>query len=219
MILQRIGGAVLSIATALTLAACDAKTPDYKSIWSTTPTTSTTPVDKASLIPFPDYLNKLGVQSKQVVPDQLTDLKVSLPRPPGWTGYKNLNYSPGTVTIAKNDTYPLAMLMVFQLSGDFDVKDALKHSDTDALLSENFKKLYSSSEDFQGYPSAMIEGSYDLHNRRMQSYNRIVIAQPSPPRPGIHYLIQLTVTTYAEQAKEQAGDIETIIKGFSVGPK
>ena len=37
-------------------------------------------MDKASLIPFPDYLNKLGVQSKQVVPDQLTDLKVTLPR-------------------------------------------------------------------------------------------------------------------------------------------
>ncbi|TXH17720.1 MAG: hypothetical protein E6R06_28280, partial [Mycobacterium sp.] len=65
MIPQRIVGALLSVATALTLAACDAKTPDYKSIWSTTPTT--TPVDKASLIPFPDYLNKLGVQSKQVV--------------------------------------------------------------------------------------------------------------------------------------------------------
>ncbi|MBN9636452.1 MAG: LpqN/LpqT family lipoprotein [Actinobacteria bacterium] len=217
MILLR--AAAVSVSIALALTACDAKTPDYKSIWSTTPTTTTTPVDKAGLIPFPDYLNKLGVQSKQVVPDQLTDLKVTLPRPQGWTGYKNLNYSPGTVAIAKNDTYPLAMLMVFQLSGDFDVKDALRHSDADALLSDNFKKLYSSGEDFQGYPSAMIEGSYDLHNRRMQSYNRIVIAQPSPPRPGIHYLIQLTVTTYAEQAKDQAGDIEAIIKGFSVGPK
>ncbi|MUL49563.1 hypothetical protein FZI85_29320 [Mycobacterium sp. CBMA293] len=203
-------------AIALTLAGCGAKTPDYKSIWSTTPTTTTTPVDKASLVPFPDYLNKLGVQSKQVVPDQLDDLKVNLPRPPGWTAYKNLNYSPGTVVIAKNDTYPLAMLMVFQLSGDFDVKDALKHSDADALLSENFKKLGSSSDDYQGHPSSMIQGSYDLNNQRMQSYNRIVITKGNPPKPGISYLIQLTVTAYAEKAKEQANDIEAIIKGFSV---
>ncbi|MDR3659084.1 MAG: LpqN/LpqT family lipoprotein, partial [Mycobacterium sp.] len=76
-----------------------------------------------------------------------------------------------------------------------------------------------SDKDYQGYLSTMIEGSYDLNGRRMQSYNRIIIAQGTPPKPGMRYLIQLTVTTYAEHAKDQAGDIEQIIKGFSVGPK
>ena len=205
-------------ATVLTLAACGPKTPDYRSIWSTTPTT-TTSVDKSTLVPFPDYLAKLGVQSEQVVPGGLTDLKVTLPRPQGWTEYKNPNYSPGTVVIAEHDTYPIAMLMVFRLSGDFNADEAVKHADADALLSENFKKLDGSYEKFRGFPSSMIEGSYDLNGQRMQTYNRVVIATSTPPKPGIHYLIQMTVTGYADKAKDQAPDIEAIIKGFSVGAK
>jgi hypothetical protein len=209
--LRRVGAVTAAV---LTLAACAPKTPNYQSIWSTAPTT--TAVDKSQLVPFPDYLAKLGVQSEQVVPGSLTDLKVNLPRPPGWTEYKNLNYSPGTVVIARNDTYPIAMLMVFRLSGDFNVDDAIKHADADALLSQNFTKLNGSTDQFEGFPSSMIEGSYDLNGQRMQSYNRIVIAQPTPPKPGVRYLVQLTVTTFAQKAKDQAADIEAIIKGFSV---
>ena len=221
MTLRRVGAvaaAALTLAAGVsTLAGCGPKTPNYQSIWSTTPTT--TPVDKSTLVPFPDYLTKLGVQSEQVAPGGLTDLKVTLPRPHGWTEYKNPNYSPGTVVIAEHDTYPIAMLMVFRLSGDFDVDEAIKHADADALLSENFKKLDASTEKFQGFPSSMIEGSYDLNGRRMQSYNRVVIATSNPPKPGIHYLIQMTVTTYEEKAKDQAPDIEAIIRGFAVSAK
>jgi hypothetical protein len=210
--LRRVGAVAAAV---LALTACGPKTPNYQSIWSTSPTT-TTSVDKSQLVPFPDYLSKLGVQSQQVVPGGLTDLKVDLPRPHGWTEYKNPNYSPGTVVIAEHDTYPIAMLMVFRLSGDFDADEAVKHADADALLSENFKKLDESQDKFQGFPSSMIEGSYDLNGQRMQTYNRVVIATSNPPKPGIHYLIQMTVTGYAEKAKEQAPDIEAIIKGFSV---
>ena len=49
----------------------------------------------------------------------------------------------------------------------------------------------------------MIEGSYDLNGQRMQSYNRVVIATGTPVRPnlpGQQYLIQLTVTGFADQA-------------------
>jgi hypothetical protein len=54
----------------------------------------------------------------------------------------------------------------------------------------------------------------------MHSYNRIVIATGAPVKPGAggqRYLIQFTVTGYADKAAEEAPDIETIIKGFSVG--
>ena len=54
--------------------------------------------------------------------------------------------------IAKGDTYPTAMLMVFQLTGDFDVAEAVKHGDADAELSENFKKLNASNDDFERLP-------------------------------------------------------------------
>jgi len=104
---------------------------------------------------------------------------------------------------------------VFRLTGDFDVNEAIKHGYADAELSENFKRLYASTENFKGFPSSMIEGSYDLHDSRMHSYNRVVIPTGAPP--GNHrYLVQFTVTGYAEKAAEEAPDIEAIIGGFDV---
>jgi hypothetical protein len=52
----------------------------------------------------------------------------------------------------------------------------------------------------------------------MQSYNRIVFPTGSPPA-NQRYFVQLTVTTFADKAAEQAPDIEAIIKGFTVTPK
>ena len=92
------------------------------------------------------------------------------------------------------------MLMVFQLSGgDFDAKKAIEHGNADAKLSENFKQLNASIDDFKGFPSSMIEGSYDLNGKRMHSYNRVVIATGSPPA-NQRYLVQFTVTGYADKA-------------------
>jgi len=107
------------------------------------------------------------------------------------------------------------MLMVFKLHGDFNVDEALKHGFADAELSQNFRRLNASTEKFRGFPSAMIEGSYDLNGARMHTYNRIVIATGAPPERN-RYLIQFTVTGYADKAAEEAPDIESIIKGFTV---
>ena len=64
----------------------------------------------------------------------------------------------------------------------------------------------------------MIEGSYDLNGQRMHSYNRIVFATGSPPA-NQRYLIQFTVTGYADKAAAEAPDIEQIIGGFNVAKK
>jgi hypothetical protein len=114
------------------------------------------------------------------------------------------------------------MLLVFQLDGNFDTKEALKHANGDAELSENFKQLNASTDNFRGFPSSMIEGTYDLNGQRMQSYNRIVFATGTPARanlPGQTYLVQLTVTSFADQAQADGPDIETVIKGFTVAKK
>ena len=125
-----------------------------------------------------------------------------------------MNLSPGTRTIAKGDTYPTAMLLVFQLDGNFDVAEALKHANGDAELSANFKQLNASTDNFRGFPSSMIEGTYDLNGHRMQTYNRIVFAR-APPPANQRYLVQLTVTAYANEAAD-GPDIEAVIKGFNV---
>ncbi|MDX1890396.1 LpqN/LpqT family lipoprotein [Mycolicibacterium sp. 050158] len=206
---------------ALALAGCAPTEPDYKSIWTTT-TSATATSSAEKPISLSTWFENAGVTGAPVAPDKLTDLAVTVPQPPGWKPYFNPNLSPGTRTIAKGDTYPTAMLLVFQLDGPFDVGEALKHADGDALLSQNFTKLNDSKKDFMGFPSSMIEGTYDLNGQRMQSYNRIVIASGTPARanlPGQKYLVQLTVTAFADKAQADGADIEAIIKGFTVTAK
>ena len=214
--------AVPALVVMLSIAGCGPATPNYESIYSASSTTTTTSAGEAPPVSFSDYLENLGVTGAPVAPDKLTDLIVDVPTPAGWQPYVNANLSPGTRTIAKGDTYPTAMVLVFQLTGNFDAVEAVKHADGDAEKSENFKKLNGSQANYDGFPSSMIEGSYDLNGQRMQSYNRIVIATGTPPKPGApvqRYLVQLTVTSFADQAQANAPDIEKIIKGFSVKAK
>lgn len=206
-------------AAALIAVGCAPEAPDYQAVWKTTsapasaPPTSTTP--GAAPVPIAAYLEQAGVAGQPVAPDRVTDLVVTMPTPPGWKPYQNTNLAPGTRMIAKGDTYPTAMLMMFELNGDFNVAEALTHANVDAQMSENFKQLGASTNPFDGFPSSMIEGSYDLNGARMHSYNRIVIATGAPPKSQ-RYLIQFTVTGFADKAAEQSADIEAIINSFSV---
>ena len=65
----------------------------------------------------------------------------------------------------------------------FDAKELVKHGNDDARLAQNFKQLESSDADFHGFPSSMIEGSYNLGNQRLHTINRIVIAHGAGEDP------------------------------------
>jgi hypothetical protein len=204
---------------ALTVAAagCGSKSPDYQSIWSSAPTTtSAAPTDKP--IPFSQYLESNGVSGSQVQPDTLTDLTVSIPTPPGWQRINRPNIPPTTELIARADAFPNAMLIVFKLGGDFDAAEMAKHGNDDARLAQNFKQLESSNADFHGFPSSMVEGSYNLGDQRLHTINRIVIAHGSG-EDADRYLVQLAVTSLADKAVADAVDIEAIIHGFTVAAK
>jgi hypothetical protein len=200
---------------AATVTACGAKTADYTTLLPSSPT-STTASTSTTPTPIAQYLSSVGVTGAQVPLNKLTDLTVTLPRPPGWTKYSNPNFSPGTEAIAKNNTYPTAMVMVFKLSGNFDLPAAMKHANDDALLAEGFTELNSSEEDFNGFPSSMIEGSYDHLGTRLHTYNRVVVPVTATFE---RYLVQFTVTTLADQAAASAPDVEKVIAGFSVSVK
>ncbi|BBZ48227.1 putative lipoprotein LpqT [Mycobacterium parmense] len=211
---------VVLATAALTLSAvaCGPTSPDYQSILArnSTPSATTTRVDKP--VPLSQYLQSIGVTGQQVAPKDLTDLTVSIPTPPDWTRFTNPNIPPETVMISKGAKYPTARLVVFKLMGNFDPAQVIKHGNDDAQLFENFKQLDASTADFNGFPSSMIQGSYDLDGTRLHSWNRIVIATGSPPA-GQRYLVQLTVTSLATQAVAQSTDIEAIIHGFVVAAK
>jgi hypothetical protein len=210
---------VAIVAWTVAAASCGTKEPDYQSIWSKTPaanTTSTTPTGKA--VPLAQYLKDLGVTGQQVAPGNLSDLTVSVPTPPGWALANNPHIRPETVMISKGGKFPTARLVVFKLYGDFDPAAVIKHGNDDAQLFQNFKQLDASTADFNGFPSSQIQASYDLDGTRLHSWNRVVIPTGSAP-PHQRYLVQLTVTSRADQAAAQAGDIEAIIHGFVVAAK
>jgi hypothetical protein len=213
---------VRRLAAAVTIAAltaaCGPKSPDYSSVWTTSSSaTTTTTVDKP--VPLSQYLNSIGVSGKQVAPGSLTDLRVSIPTPPGWTPFTDPHIAPETVILAKDKKYPTARLVVFALNGDFDPAQVIKHGNDDAQLFENFKQLDASMAPYNGYPSSMIQGSYNGDNgTRLHSWNRIVLPTGSPPAKQ-RYFVQLTITGLADQAAAQSTDIDTIIHGFVVAAK
>lgn len=208
--------ATLAVVATLAVTGCATETPDYQSVWSTPSSTSAAPTAVAEdAVSIATFLEQAGVIGEPVAPDKLTDLTVAIPTPQGWQPYRNSNLAPGTRVIVKGQTYPTAMLMVFELNGDFDVDEALGHANVDAQKSENFRELNASRADFNAFPSSMIEGSYDLNGARMHSYNRIVIATGAPPQRQ-RYLVQLTVTGFADEAAADGPDVEQIIGGFTV---
>lgn len=199
------------------MVACGPKSPDYQSIWTTSPIAASTTTSEKP-VPLSQYLESIGVRGQQVAPDSLTDLTVSIPTPPGWSRFTNPNISRETVILSEGAKYPTARLVVFKLNGDFDPAQVVKRGNDDAQLFENFRLLDQSTADFHGFPSSMIQGSYDLGGTRLHSWNRIVIPTASPPDKQ-RYLVQLTITSLADQAAAQASGIEAIIRGFVVAAK
>ena len=216
---RRLSATVAVVALTAAAVSCGTKEPDYQSIWAKTPvasTISTTPTGKA--VPLARYLQDLGVTGQQVAPGNLSDLTVSMPTPPGWTQANNPHIKPETVMISKGGKFPTARLVVFKLYGDFDPAAVIKHGNDDAQLFENFTQLDASTADFNGFPSSEIQASYDLDGTRLHSWNRVVIPTALAP-PHQRYLVQLTVTSRADQAVAQAAGIEAIIRGFVVAAK
>lgn len=155
-----------------------------------------------------------------MTPETLKELTVSMPQPPGWAVVKDQS-QPSFEVLRKTGVQafpPTAMLMVFKLVGNFDTAEATKHGYADAELTEGFTKLNASMDNFRGFPSAMIEGSYTADNQRLHRYNRLVIANGKAPL-NQRYLVQFSVTTASDQARDQAAEVQAIIAGFTVATK
>jgi probable lipoprotein LpqN len=202
----------------LSVGACAPKAPDYQSILTHSSTTTSAATTTEKPVPLSRYLENIGVIGQQVAVGSLPDLNVSIPTPPGWSPFSSPNIAKETVIISKGGKYPTARLVVFKLRGDFDPAQVIKHGNDDAQLFENFKQLDASTANYNGFPSSMIQGSYDLDGTRLHSWNRIVIAT-GPPPASQRYLVQLTITSLADQAAAQSTDIEAIIHGFVVAAK
>ncbi len=150
---------------------------------------------------------------------------MSLPTPPGWSRKQNAKLPATTVVIGKGDTFPRAVLAVFKLTGDFvnsgyDPAEAVKHGLVETELQPNFHRLEASTADYQGFPSAMVQGSHDLNGQRLHSWFRMVLPIGGPPSRE-RYLVQLSVISLADPAAAEAAaaDAKQIMDGFVVAAK
>lgn len=204
-------------ATVLTVA-CGAKAPDYQSIWTTSSsTTSASPTPTDAPVPLSKYLEDQGVLGDPILPGDVPDLTVSIPTPQGWKPRAtDPKASAKALMISKGDKYPAAMLVVFKLRGEFNPAEAIKHANAD--LPQDFHQLDASTADFNGFPSSMVQGDYELKGARMRSWKRVVL--PTGPAPdNQHYLVELSIFSLAEQAVAESNDVEAIIRGFVVARK
>ncbi|WP_205874475.1 LpqN/LpqT family lipoprotein [Mycobacterium camsae] len=218
MTVKAIRVCVTAVGVAALTVACGPKTADYQSIW-TTPSTasSTSPKPTEPPVPLSKYLEGEGVLGDAVLPSDLSDMVVSIPTPAGWKPRAvDSKTSPKAVMISKGDSYPAAMLVVFKLRGEFNPAEAIKHANAD--LPDSFHELDASTADYNGFPSSMVQGTYELKGARMRSWNRVVL--PTGPAPdNQRYLVQLIITSLAEQAVAESNDVEAIIRGFVVARK
>ena len=163
---MRSRAAVAIVALALiVLVACEPKPPDYQSILATsTRDEQRRPDDRASRSRSSQYLESIGVtgaagaagradRPDRVDPDA-AGLVAGRQQPEAAAAHRD--------HLARAANIPTAMLVVFKLHGDFDAAEAIKHGNADAQSFENFKQLDASTADFNGFPSSMIQGSYDL---------------------------------------------------------
>lgn len=202
---------------ALSGVACGAKAPDYQSIWTTSATTSGSAEPTAPPVPLSKYLEGEGVTGEPVSPGDLTDLTVSIPTPPGWSARGgDPKVTAARTMISKGNNYPAAIMVVIRLRGEFNPREAIKHANAD--LPQDFHQLDASTADFNGFPSSMVQGTYELKGARMRSWNRVVL--PTGAAPGNQqYLVQLIITSLADEAVAESNDVEAIIRGFVVAKK
>ncbi|WP_420872460.1 LpqN/LpqT family lipoprotein [Mycobacteroides salmoniphilum] len=217
---------------ALATAGCESKQPEPQasssnssasnSATSTNSSTSSSTASSSSVPPtatplsMNEYLQSIGVTVVPVSPASPANVRVEVPLPDGWENLGSLDPAyliTDKPSGADQGRTPSAVIYLIKLDGPLDARKALtEHGFSDAQNTQNFQKITSSLDDFQGYPSAAIEGTYDNQNVRVHAWNRDVIVPDGP----LNYLVQLTVTTTEAQAAALSKDVATLTEGLRI---
>ena len=206
-------GIVVAAIPAFLLLGCAPESPDYQSLLPSRATETAT----ERPVPIAMYLQQQDVVGIPLTPKTLTELSVTMPRPPGWDKVQDPDQPAAFEVIRKTavDSYePTATLMVFKLLGKFDVSEAVKHGYADAELANRFVRLNASMDDFHGMPSAMIEGSYSAGENGCRSTTASCcppVHRPSnsttscnSPSPPLPTRPKITPRTYSRSSRASA---------------
>ena len=165
-----------------------------------------------------EFFNSKGVAMEPQVSQDFTALNIVLPLPAGWTKVPDPNVPDAFAVIAdrsSTDLYtPNAQLVVYKLVGDFDPKDAISHGFVETQQQLGWRATDMTMGDFNGFPAAAIEGSYNSGSQTLNTSRRYVIATSGPDR----YLVSLSVNSSAasQGVSASAEAADAIVSGFKV---
>ncbi|MGE5695811.1 MAG: LpqN/LpqT family lipoprotein [Candidatus Sericytochromatia bacterium] len=166
-----------------------------------------------------DYFKSRNVALEPQRAEGFQAFNITLPMPSGWTQVPDPNVPDAFAVIADRnsaDLYtPNAQLVVYKLVGNFDPKEAITHGFVDSQSLPAWQTTDASLTDFNGFPSAVIEGTYRQNDMTLNTSRRHVVVSAGPDR----YLVSLAVTSMAtsQGASSAADATDAIVNGFRVG--
>ncbi|OAT66877.1 hypothetical protein AWB85_14700 [Mycobacteroides immunogenum] len=193
---------------------CGSQNPAQPAGSSSSTPESTAPAAKP--ISMNEYLHSIGIKVTPVSPESPANVRIDVPLPQGWESLGALDPAyliADKPSGADQGRTPSAVAYLIKLEGPLDAREIItEHGFADAQNTQSFRKIASSLDDFQGYPSAAIEGTYDNQNVRVHAWNRDVIVPDGP----LHYLVQFTVTTTEAQTSALSPDIAELTGGLKI---
>lgn len=163
-----------------------------------------------------DYFAAKKVQLEPQQPAGFNAFNITLPMPAGWSHVPDPNVPDAFAVIADRRSgslyTPNAQVVVYRLGGQFDPKEAITHGFVDSQTLMAWQTTNASLDDFNGFPSSIIEGTYRDADMTLNTSRRHVIV----PADDAAYLVSLTVTTGAGRAIGTAPATDGIINGFRV---
>ncbi|WP_166910205.1 LpqN/LpqT family lipoprotein [Mycobacterium sp. DL440] len=175
-------------------------------------------INPASSGTLADFFKSKGVKMEPQVSHDFKALSIVLPLPSGWTKVPDPNVPDAFAVIAdrsSTDLYtPNAQVVVYKLVGNFDPVEAASHGYVDTQQLQNWRPTDMAMGDFNGFPSAFIEGSYLSGSQMLNTSRRHILATAGPD----HYLVSLSVnSSAANQGVSAAADAaDAIVSGFKV---
>lgn len=163
-----------------------------------------------------DYFaaNKVAMVPQQAA--GFTALHITLPMPAGWTHVPDPNVPDAFAVIADRHSTalytPNAQMVVYRLDGQFDPQDAITHGFVDSRSLLAWQTTNSSLAPFNGFPSAIIEGTYRDGDLTLNTSRRHVIV----PTDDAAYLVSLNVTTCTGRVVGSGPATDGIVSGFRV---
>lgn len=175
-------------------------------------------ITPASSGTFAEFFKSKGVKMEPQASHDFKALSIVLPLPAGWTKVPDPNVPDAFAVIAdrsSTDLYtPNAQVVVYKLVGNFDPVEAASHGFVDTQQLQNWRPTDMAMGDFNGFPSAFIEGSYMSGSQMLNTSRRHILATAGPD----HYLVSLSVnSSAANQGVSAAADAaDAIVSGFKV---